>query len=105
VNNLLQALPLVAIAALFWLVLIRPARRRQHALSQLQHAVAVGDQVMLTSGIYGTVRTLDDEALLLEVAEGVIVRVVRAAVGSVVTPATESRNDASALVPDEPEEA
>jgi preprotein translocase subunit YajC len=107
VNNLLQVLPLVAIAALFWLVLIRPAQRRQRALGRLQHAVAVGDEVMLTSGIYGTVRTLDDDTLSLEVAEGVTVRVVRAAVGSVVTPAARPRDEEheeAALVPDEPEE-
>jgi preprotein translocase subunit YajC len=104
VDNLLQVMPLVAIAALFWLVLIRPAQRRQRALGRMQHAVAVGDEVMLTSGIYGTVRTLDDDTLSLEVAHGVTLRVVRAAVGSVVTRATETHDDESALVPDEPEE-
>jgi preprotein translocase subunit YajC len=104
VTNLLQVLPLVAIAALFWLVLIRPAQRRQRALGQLQRAVAVGDEVMLTSGIYGTVRTLDDDTLSLEVADGVTLRVVRAAVGSVVTRSAGTRDDESALVPDEPEE-
>jgi preprotein translocase subunit YajC len=104
VKNLLQVLPLVAIAALFWLILIRPAQRRQRALGQLQRAVAVGDEVMLTSGIYGTVRSLDDDTLSLEVADGVTLRVVRAAVGSVVTRSAGTGDDQSALVPDEPEE-
>jgi preprotein translocase subunit YajC len=113
VSNLLQLLPLVAIALLFWLILIRPAQRRQRALGQLQRAVAVGDEVMLTSGIYGTVRMLDEATVSLEVADGVILRVVRAAVGSVVTPAGENRpgeghegdqGEEAALVPDEPEE-
>ncbi len=103
-DKLLQLLPLVAIGALFWLVLIRPAQRRQRALGQLQRAVDVGDQVMLTSGIFGTVRALDDDAISLEVADGVTVRVVRAAVGSVVTRAAEARDVEAALVPDEPEE-
>jgi preprotein translocase subunit YajC len=104
VKNLLQLLPLVAIAGLFWLVLIRPAQRRQRALGQLQRAVDVGDQVMLTSGIYGTVRALDDDAISLEVADGVTLRVVRAAVGSVVNRAAEAHDVEAALVPDEPEE-
>lgn len=103
-DKLLQLLPLVAIGALFWLVLIRPAQRRQRALGQLQRAVDVGDQVMLTSGIFGTVRALDEDAISLEVADGVTVRVVRAAVGSVVTRAAEARDIEAALVPDEPEE-
>jgi preprotein translocase subunit YajC len=104
VDNLLQALPLVAIALLFWLVLIRPAQRRQRALGQLQRAVAPGDEVMLTSGIYGTVRTVDDDTMSLEVADGVTLRVVRAAVGSVVTRAAEAGDEEATLVPDEPEE-
>jgi preprotein translocase subunit YajC len=103
VDNLLQALPLVAIALLFWLVLIRPAQRRQRALGQLQRAVAPGDEVMLTSGIYGTVRAIDDDTMSLEVADGVTLRVVRAAVGTVVTRAAEAGDEAT-LVPDEPEE-
>ena len=36
---------------------------------------------MLTSGIFGTVRALDDDTVALEVADGVTLRVVRAAVG------------------------
>jgi preprotein translocase subunit YajC len=106
VDNLLQVLPLVAIALLFWLVLIRPAQRRQRALGQLQRAVTPGDEVMLTSGIYGTVRTVDDDdnTMTLEVADGVHLRVVRAAVGSVVTRAADAGDEEAALVPDEPEE-
>jgi preprotein translocase subunit YajC len=104
VDNLLQVLPLVAIALLFWLVLIRPAQRRQRALGQLQRAVTPGDEVMLTSGIYGTVRAIDDDTMMLEVADGVTVRVVRAAVGSVVNRAPEAGDEEAALVPDEPEE-
>jgi preprotein translocase subunit YajC len=104
VDNLLRALPLVAIAALFWLVLIRPAQRRQRQLGALQRAVAVGDEVMLTSGIYGTVRALHDDTMSLELAEGVTVRVVRAAVGSVVTPAAAAQDPDAELVADGPEE-
>ena len=55
-------LPLVGIALLFWVLFVRPARRRQQQLGSLQGALAVGDEVMLTSGIFGTVRGLDDEA-------------------------------------------
>ena len=107
-DNLLAILPLLGIAVLFWLILIRPTQRRQRALGQLQSRVSVGDRVMLTSGIYGTVRTLDDDTLSLDVADGVTLRVVRAAVGSVVTPVAagsrDEEHDDATLVPDEPEE-
>src|SRR3954463_1855604 len=66
--------------------MIRPQQRRQQALARMQASIAVGDEVMLTSGIIGLVRSLDDKRVDLEVSEGVILRVVRAAVGEVVTP-------------------
>jgi preprotein translocase subunit YajC len=104
VDNLLPVLPLVGIAVLFWLILIRPAQRRQRALSAMQREVAVGDQVMLTSGIFGTVRALHDDTMSLELSEGVTVRVVRAAVGSVAVPAAVADDEEAGLVSDEPEE-
>jgi preprotein translocase subunit YajC len=104
VDNLLPVLPLVGIAVLFWLILIRPAQRRQRALSEMQREVGVGDEVMLTSGIFGTVRALHDDTMSLELAEGVTVRVVRAAVGSVAVPAAAAGHEEERLVSDEPEE-
>jgi preprotein translocase subunit YajC len=104
VDNLLPVLPLVGIAVLFWLILIRPAQRRQRALHEMQSEVAVGDEVMLTSGIFGTVRALHDDTMSLELSEGVTVRVVRAAVGSVAVPAATAGDEEAGLVPDEPEE-
>jgi preprotein translocase subunit YajC len=104
VDNLLPILPLAGIAVLFWLILIRPAQRRQRALSQLQGQVSVGDEVMLTSGIYGTVRGLDDQTVSLEVSEGVTLKVVRAAVGSVVKSPVPARDEDAELVVDESEE-
>ncbi len=103
-HNLAAILPLAGIAVLFWLILIRPAQRRQRSLAHLQSQVSVGDQVMLTSGIFGTVRDLDDRTVSLEVSEGVILKVVRAAVGSVETSAAPVADDDAELVVDEPEE-
>jgi preprotein translocase subunit YajC len=77
---------LLAIAVLFWLLMIRPQQRRQQAMARMQGSIAVGDEVMLTSGIIGHVRSLDDKTVDLEVSEGVTLHVVRGAVGEVVTP-------------------
>jgi preprotein translocase subunit YajC len=74
---------LVGIALLFWLVLIRPQARRQRELAHMQSALEVGDEVMLTSGVFGTVRGLDDDVARIEIAEGVTIRVARGAVGQV----------------------
>jgi preprotein translocase subunit YajC len=106
VKSVAPFLILLGIALLFWLVMIRPAQTRQRAMSRMQGGIAVGDQVMLTSGIFGVVRTLDEEAVHLEVADGVTLRVVRAAVGRVVAPG--SRDEETGLAApgaDEPEES
>ena len=103
-SNFVPFLPLVGIALLFWLLFVRPAQRRQREMGSMQRALTVGDEVMLTSGIFGTVRALHDDSFSLEVADGVTLRVVRAAVGNVVTPVARSQDDDTELVADEPEE-
>lgn len=84
-SELASLLPLVGIALLFWLLLIRPTQRRQREQRLMQSSLAVGDEVMLTSGVYGVLRSLDDERLKVEVAPGVELAVARGAVGTVVT--------------------
>ncbi|MCW2765346.1 MAG: protein translocase subunit yajC [Nocardioides sp.] len=81
--ELVSLLPLVGIALLFWLLIIRPNSRRQKELSRMQASLEVGDEVMLTSGIFGTLRELDGEHVRVEIAEGVIIKVARGAVGTI----------------------
>jgi preprotein translocase subunit YajC len=81
-------LPLVGIA-LLWFFLIRPASRRQKDLARMQSALTVGDEVMLTSGVYGTVTAVADDHALVEVATGVAIKVARGAVGQIVTTVDE----------------
>jgi preprotein translocase subunit YajC len=81
-----QLLPLVAIVVLFWLMVIRPAARRQKELVRLQESLQPGQQVMLASGIFGTIRSLTEDRVRVEVAAGVEVEVVRGAVNRVVEP-------------------
>jgi preprotein translocase subunit YajC len=75
---------------LMWVLLILPQQRRVRAHQAVVAKLAVGDEVMTTSGIYGTVLEMDGEAIQLKVAEGVVLKVARAAVASTVTPADPS---------------
>ena len=84
--ELASLLPLVAIAALFWLLLMRPAQKRQKELRGMQASLKTGDEVMLTSGIFGTVRETNEDHVRVEIAGGVTIKVARGAVGSVVQP-------------------
>lgn len=79
----MSLLPFVAIFLIFWLLVIRPASRKQKALQQVQRTLEVGDEIVTNSGFFGTVRGLDDDRLSLELAEGVTVQIARAAVAGV----------------------
>jgi len=80
VPELVQLLPLVGIALLFWLLIVRPNARRQQQLKTVQSQLKEGDEVVLAAGIFGTIRSVTDQKIGLEVAEGVIVQVARGAV-------------------------
>lgn len=72
-----------------YLLLIRPQQRRLKAQRTLIATVAAGDQVVTAGGIIGTIRVLDRDQVVLEVAPGVEVRVLRGAISRVVDPATK----------------
>lgn len=79
-NDWASLLPFVLIVLVFWFLVVRPARRQQQKLAATQSAVSVGSEVMLGSGIYGTVSSVGDETLQLEIAPGTSVKVARQAV-------------------------
>lgn len=104
-ENLSPILLLLAVFAVLWLFMIQPARRRQRAMQDLQGALGVGDEIMTTSGMFGVVASLDEETVRLVIADGVTVKVVRAAVGRVVTRASRDEEaELAATAADEPEE-
>jgi preprotein translocase subunit YajC len=86
VPEIVSLLPLVGIGLLFWLLLIRPASKRQKELARMQSSLKTGDEVMLTSGILGVLRDTSGDHLRLEIVDGVVIKVARGAVGSVVQP-------------------
>ncbi len=95
----MEFLPLIGIALLFWLFIIRPASKRQKELGRMQSSLTVGDEVVLTSGIYGVVHGIEDDHLLLRVAEGVVVKVARGAVGTIASKAEDPADPAAEDTP------
>jgi preprotein translocase subunit YajC len=77
-------LPLVLLIVVGYLLLIRPARRRARATAELQATLSPGDEVMLSSGLFGTVVGLRDEVVQVELGPGMVVRVHRGAVTQII---------------------
>jgi preprotein translocase subunit YajC len=84
---------LLAMFVLLWVLLIRPQRNRQQKQQQLLSSVEPGDEILTVGGLYGIVRDIDEEDdLIVEIAEGIQVRVARRAVGGVVKPDEEDED-------------
>jgi len=77
----------------FLLLIVRPQRRQMAAHRALVAALVVGDEVVTSGGIYGTIRDLDDQFVELEVAPGVVLRVARGAIAQRVEPPEEPVDD------------
>ncbi len=70
------------VAVLFFVLVVRPQRRRLAIRQSLIASLEIGDDVITAGGIYGTVVAFDDEAMQLSIAPGVEVTVAREAVAS-----------------------
>ncbi|MEL7210675.1 MAG: preprotein translocase subunit YajC, partial [Actinomycetota bacterium] len=92
--GLIAFIPLLLI---FYFMLIRPQQKRMREHAELIAALEVGDDVLLTSGIYGTVNNIDRQMLEVEVADGVELRVARNAVSEVVDFDAEDDEDLAEL--------
>ena len=80
-------IPILFLVALFWFLVVRPARNRQAQQQALVSRVAPGQRVMTTAGLFGTVTALDGDEIELEIADGVRVRYMAAAVARIIEPA------------------
>ncbi|WP_425404740.1 preprotein translocase subunit YajC [Hwanghaeella sp.] len=99
-GGLIQFLPLIAIVAIFYFLLIRPQQKRQKEHQAKIGAARRGDQVLTGGGIYGKVtKVLDDGKLQVEIAEGVRIRVAASTLMDVISktePAKTVKSDKDA---------
>jgi len=79
-------IPIIILFLLFWILVIRPQRRRQLQQLEMQNEVHLGDEVITAGGLHGHVRELGDDVLRVEIAPEVQVRLDRRAVAAVVRP-------------------
>jgi preprotein translocase, YajC subunit len=77
---------LIAVAAIFYFLVWRPQAQQQKKLRAAVEGIRRGDTVVLNSGIVGKIAKVpakEDTELSVEIADGVVVKVLRAAVGEV----------------------
>lgn len=89
--------PLILMGGVFYFLLIRPQKRRARAQQALVNSVEVGDEVMTTGGIFGTISQIDDDegTIELEIAQGTRIRMVRSGIARRLTEADDDHEDES----------
>jgi preprotein translocase subunit YajC len=78
---------------LMWLLLIRPQQRRMRAHQAVVSALEPGDEVVTAGGIHGTILSVADDIIHLEVAPGVVLRVLRGAITQQAPPEREPEDE------------
>jgi preprotein translocase subunit YajC len=90
-----QFVPLIAIFAIFYFLVLRPQSKKAKEHQKMLTELKKGDEVVTTGGIIGKISGLTDTELVLQVQEGVRLRVTRASVqgayGAAAKPATEQK--------------
>ena len=91
---------ILIIAVLFgvlWFAMIRPQRAKVQAQQRLLSTVEVGDEILTVGGIYGIVQEVEPDEdggdLVVEIAEGIHVRIARKALATVIKPEEDDDED------------
>jgi preprotein translocase subunit YajC len=80
-SPLLQVVPFALILAIFYFIILLPAKRKQQKVQDFLNNLKVNDRVITTGGIWGQITKIDDQNVVLEVADKVRIKVSRAAIG------------------------
>jgi preprotein translocase subunit YajC len=81
-GSLLQMfVPLAMVFAIFYFIVIVPSKKQQKKVQEFVDNLKVNDKVITTSGIYGQIMKLDEQAVQLQVADKVNIKVSKAAIG------------------------
>ncbi len=82
----MQFLPLVAMVAVFWFLIIRPQMRRQKEHQSKVGGIKKGDQVLTGGGFLGKVIKVDENYAEIELAPNVKVKALRSTISDVIAP-------------------
>lgn len=75
---------LVAMLAFMYLLLIRPQRAKQRKTQEMLNQLGPGDEVLTVGGLYGDVVEVEEDKVVLEIAEDVHVEVSRRAIAQII---------------------
>lgn len=80
-SPLLQVVPFVLILAIFYFIILLPAKKKQQKVQAFLDNLKVNDKVITTSGMYGKITRLGEQSVQVQIADKVQIEVSKAAIG------------------------
>jgi preprotein translocase subunit YajC len=74
--------PLVILLVLYQFMIVRPQKARQRAHDEMLQSLKNGDKIITTGGIYGTVTDVNEQVIVLRIADSVKINVTRSAIAA-----------------------
>ena len=93
--------PLAIFVVIFYFFIIRPQKKRQKAQDNLLSSLNKGDQIVTIGGFFGTIREVKDDSLVVEVADGVKMRILKSAVATKRAPAASQPKETPTVTGEE----
>jgi preprotein translocase subunit YajC len=84
---------MVLMLGVMYVLMIRPQRQRQAQQQSMIDGASVGDDVLTTGGIYGTISEAEDDDIVVEIANGVTVHMTRRGIAAVLPPEEDDADD------------
>jgi preprotein translocase subunit YajC len=93
---------MVLMLGVMYVLMIRPQRQRQAQQQSMIGGADVGDDVLTTGGIYGTITQAEDDDIVVEIAKGITVHMTRRGIAAVLPP-EEDEDDVDVVDEELPE--
>jgi len=79
-NFTLTLLYMALIVGVFYFLWFRPQQAQRKKMRDMLTALAPGDRIMTAGGLIGTLRTIEDDMIYVEIADGVVVQFTKRAI-------------------------
>jgi preprotein translocase subunit YajC len=79
-NPLVQLIPFALVLAIFYFIILLPMKKRQKKVQEFLATLKVGDRVITSGGIYGSITKVNEQTLQLQIAQNVRIEVARHAI-------------------------
>lgn len=89
-SGAMNLIMIVLLIAIFYFFMIRPQQKKQKEIRKFRDSISEGDRVVTAGGIYGKIRSINDNIVSLQIAKDVVIRVDK---GSVYPSAADASQD------------